>query len=68
MKLGERIFEKIFDRRVSKPLEPNDLFWGISAHLDSYAQDKKVKVVCASCSQEFANLKLMLTHREELHD
>ena len=68
MTLGKRIFERIFDRRVSKPLEANDLFLGIRAHLGSYAQDKKLKVVCASCSQEFANLKLMLTPREELHD
>jgi len=68
MTLGKRIFERIFDRRVSKPLEANDLFLGIRAHLGSYAQDKKLKLVCASCSQEFANLRLMNEHRKESHD
>ena len=81
MTLGEGIFNvpkyansrriaKIFDRRGRYPPRPNDLFVGLRAHLDSYAQDKKLKLVCASCSQEFANLKLMLTHRKdsESHD
>jgi hypothetical protein len=78
MTLGEGIFNvpkeanskriaKIFDRRGRYPPRPNDLFLGIRAHLDSYAQDKKLKVVCA-CKQEFTNLKLMLQHRKESHD
>ena len=85
---GERIFERIFDTRLSKPLEPNDLFLGIRAHLDAFAEQHpqgnfdsevfrtlaaryvadKLKFVCASCSEEFANLRLMNEHRKEAHD
>ena len=50
MTLGEGIFNnpkeanskriaKIFDRRGRHPPQPNDLFLGIRAHLDAFAED-----------------------------
>jgi hypothetical protein len=97
--LGEGIFNapkyansrriaKIFDRRGRHPPKPNDLFLGIRAHLDAFAEEHpqgnfdsdvfrtltalyvadKLKLICASCSQEFANLQLMNDHRKESHD
>ena len=64
---NSRRIAQIFDRRGRYPPKPNDLFLGLRAHLDSYAQDKKLKFVC-TCKQEFANLRLMNEHRKESHD